>query len=249
MKSLIIGSGQIGKALFEIFSRTHECYIRDVEPEAYDPKDIEVVHIAYPDGPTFVEDTLDYIYHYKPRLTIIHSTVAVGTTEQCGEHVVHSPERGRYPNLAKEMMLYDKFVGGESGEDIAMAVKYLRDCGWPAWPVPSSRDTELLKLLSNVHMGLEIAWRQTVERIGCNAALYKVWEESYRSGYMKAGQYNLIRPIMSPNPIGGHCILNCVEILSQKFSSKIFDFIKESNGLAKGKIEETSSSDLSSSNR
>lgn len=235
MKSLVIGKGQIGQALFEIFSKAHDCFIRDVEPEADDPDVVEVLHICYPDGATFVDSVVAYKERYHPRLTIIHSSVAVGTTRRCGKHTVHSPERGRFPNLAKEMLLYRKFIGGLQANDLAVANAYLTACNWETEEILDPDQTELLKLISNVHMGLEIAWRQEVDRFGCDAVAYQSWEETYRQGYMKSGQYQLIRPIMNLGPIGGHCILNCLDLLAQKIKSKAFEFIGETNGLAKRK--------------
>lgn len=240
MKSLIIGKGQIGQALFEIFSKVHECYIRDIRAELDDPKSIEVLHLAYPDSENFVESVLDYKAYYKPRLTIIHSSVAIGTTQQCGEHVVHSPERGRFPNLAREMRMYRKFIGFEEIEDGDLAAFYINACNWPTQLVDDPQQTEMLKLLSNAHMGLEIAWRQEVERLGVNAEIYQLWEQSYQTGYMKTNQHHLIRPIMRPDPIGGHCILPCIDLLLQRFASKFLELIKESNGLAKRKEESAS---------
>lgn len=250
MKSLIIGKGQIGEALFKIFSKVHECYIRDVRPELNDPDGIEVLHIAYPDSENFVESVIDYTFYYKPRLTIIHSSVAIGTTAQCGEHVVHSPERGRFPNLAKEMVMYRKFIGFEDIEDGDLAAAYFHACDWPTQLIDSTEQTEMIKLLSNAHMGLEIAWRQEVQRMGVDTEVYTLWEQSYQSGYMKTGQHNLIRPIMRPDPIGGHCILPCVDILLQRFASKFLQLIKESNAKAEESRESSGSySGLSPSTR
>jgi hypothetical protein len=229
MKSLIIVKGQIGQALFEIFSKVHECYIRDVLIEQNDPGEVEVLHIAYPYSENFIDNTKEYVAYYRPQLTIIHSSVAVGTTRKIGGHIVHSPERGRFPNLAKEMLIYKKFVGGFDIDDVDMACAYFQACKWETQAIDSPNTTELLKLISNIHMGLEIAWRQEVARMGCNTEVYSLWEESYRAGYLKMGQHNLIRPIMKPGPIGGHCILPCTEILGGQFESKLFDFIKESN--------------------
>jgi len=62
-----------------------------------------------------------------------------------------------------------------------------------------------------------------------NPKVYTRWEKSYQTGYRKLKQYNLIRSIMRPDPIGGHCILPCTEIANKQFVSKAFEFILERN--------------------
>lgn len=251
MKSLIIGAGQIGKALQDVFLKAHICLIRDVDD--FDCSDIEVLHITYPYSCEFVEDTKDYIELYKPKLTIIHSSVAVGTTDLCGKHVVHSPERGRFPDLAKHMQVFKKFISGGSASDREMAKKYFDALQWETILVDDAKWTELVKLLSNVHLGLEIAWRQEVDRIAESligapaSAVYNLWETSYNLGHSDLGHRQLIRPIVRPAPIGGHCILPCTDILAEQYDSQFFTLIKESN--AKRETEENSVSDCAVSQR
>lgn len=237
MKVLIIGNGQIGRAMQEILSPKHEVHIRDVED--YPLSGVDYLHICYPDSLYFVQETRKYIAQYKPTVTIIHSSIGVGKTIACGSHVVHAPIRGRHPHLAKQIPAFPIFVGGENDEDTALVCGYLEGCNLVAVPVKNPMGTELVKLLSNVHMGLEIAWRQEVARIlqasNVDPLIYERWEESYNEGYRITDNENLTRPRMRPDPIGGHCILECTDILGKTFQSKAFDFIKESNEKEKTK--------------
>lgn len=230
MKSLIIGAGQVGSSLHKIISRAHECQIRDIHP--LEVNNLEILHICYPDSDAFVKITRGYIEEYKPRLTIINSSVGVGKTDQCGPHVVNSPVRGRHPNLETEMLAYPKFIGTDNAADGLLAARHFEDCGWET-VICDAKTTEFLKLISNVHMGLEIAWRQEVERMmdafRVDKAAYLAWEKSYNAGYKWSGHDHLIRPLMNPDPIGGHCILPCTEILLKQFQSQALRFILESN--------------------
>jgi hypothetical protein len=236
MKSLVIGAGQVGSGLFEIISKEHESYLRDIED--FPMAGIEVLHICYPEHDGFEETTKKYIEEYKPRLTIINSSITVGTTSKCGENVVYSPVRGRHPNLATEMLVYPKFVSGKNISDVVTATEYFEKCGWTVHASNSPETLELLKLLSNIHMGLEVAWRQEVKRIlnhfNVRSEDYTLWEQTYNDGYVELGQEHLVRSMMSPDPIGGHCILECNQILKSQFPSKAFDFIQESNEKAWG---------------
>lgn len=244
MKNLIIGAGEVGTGLRQIFSRAHQTFIRDIAPGPEDPSDPEILNICYPDHPLFVATTEGYIAAYKPKLTIIHSSVRPGTTERLvklGHKVVHSPIRGRQPHLAKEMLTYPKYVGTRDMELMELAATFLKAAGWPVVRVDNSTSTELLKLVSNVHMGLEIAWRQEVGRMlkqfRVDVEDYQSWERTYFAGYIVSDQTHLIRPQMRPDPIGGHCILECTELLKSLFPSALLDAIGRSNDKAKNEKE------------
>jgi len=232
MKSLIIGAGEVGQAIHGIIKDQHKTFIRDVEDLKVEG--IKVLHICFPEFPKFYFYARKYIKQYKPILTIIHSSVSVGDTEKIGKDVVYSPVRGRHrPSLEKEMMAFPKVVACKDIKKRGMAMEYFKQCGLDVYGTHDVRGTELAKLLSNVHMGLEIAWAQEVARIcgdkDCSYGTYKYWEWSYAQGYMKLGQANLMRPIMESHPIGGHCILECTEILRKQYESPAFDFIRGSN--------------------
>lgn len=238
MKSLVIGAGQVGSALYTILKPYHMVSIRDVED--LDVKGIEVLHICYPDHEGFAETTKAYIERYTPHLVIIHSSVKVGTTKECGEDVIYSPVRGRHPRLEQEMQLFTKFLAGSNKNKLLEAAEYFRSCDWEVKISDSIESLEFLKVLSNVHMGLEIIWRQEVENmrkgLGISVDDYESWEVSYRDGYLKAQDLNLMRPIMNPDPIGGHCILPCLDLLRSKFDSKVLNLIEEINERTKGEI-------------
>lgn len=238
MKTLIVGAGEVGKALKEVVSKLHGTLIRDIEPIDIGDNKIEVLHICYPEGPGFVENTNKYIDLYKPSLTIINSSVSIGTCDRLGDKIVYSPIRGRHMrngqfSLAQDIRLFVKFVFCKDAFKRDMACAYFEDCGLTCYSFKYPNAGEALKLLSNIHMGIEIAWRQEVQRIlkefDVQASTYELWEETYAQGYEKTGDSHLIRPRMSPNPIGGHCIIPCTEILAKQFPSKILDFILESN--------------------
>ncbi len=236
MKTLIVGRGEVGRALYDVLSKYHDTYIKDLED--LEIKGIEILQIAYPEHDGFSDTTKKYIDQYKPKLTIINSSVALGTTVKCGPNVVYSPVRGRHPKLSTDLLIYSKFVFGGTQEDRDLACSYFQECGMNTSEHEFSTTGELLKLLSNVHMGIEVAWRQELERMfvkfNVDEFAYQDWERSYRNGYLRSDDMDLIRPMMNAGPIGGHCILPCTEILNKQFPSKILDFVLESNAKTKG---------------
>ena len=248
MKGLVIGAGEVGTAVYKIAKDHFPTFIRDIDE--INEKGFGILHICYPFSSKFVEITKEYIERYDPLVTVVHSSIEVGTTDRLGSHVVYSPVRGRHPNLEREIKIYRKFVSGRSSHDVGIVAEYFRKCGLKVHTDFNPITVELSKLLSNIHMGIEIAWRQEVERIMrkfyADSSVYESWEESYRDGYEILEHKNLIRSHMKPDPIGGHCILPCTNILREQFPSKILDFIVESNnevlrekhGLAKRRTTE-----------
>ena len=81
---IVVGLGEVGIPLLQILRRTYECTGVDVAPvEISHP--CSVLHICYPFRiPDFVGTTVAYIERYKPALTIIDSTLGIGTTRWVG---------------------------------------------------------------------------------------------------------------------------------------------------------------------
>jgi UDP-N-acetyl-D-mannosaminuronate dehydrogenase len=232
MKTLIVGGGEVGNALRMVVSKYHKTWIRDISPFKLDK--VDILHICFPDSEGFVDCVKEYKSEYRPKLTIINSSVAVGTTDRCGNNVVYSPVRGRHrPRLDAELTSFPKFIAGRNEEDVNLADDYFRACDWQTYTTNDVKGLEVCKLVSNIHMGLEIAWAQEMTRIfkkfGGERKTYDLWENTYNDGYMDLAQYHLLRPIMQDNPIGGHCILECTQILKDQHSSLAFDFIQRSN--------------------
>jgi hypothetical protein len=239
MKNLIIGMGDVGRSLFEVFKPHHESFIRDIETPAITIDRIEALHICFPYTDDFVKAVKDYKTEYRPKLTLIHSTVLPGTTSLCGFGVVYSPVRGSHPNLTRDILAYPKYVAGPDRREnpVTLAKEFMAACGINVRIVQDVQTLELIKIVSNVHMGLEIAWRQEVGRmikqVDGDAALYDDWEDDYNEMYAKLNQRHLIRPRMSAKPIGGHCILPCTEMLAKVYDTLALDFLFASNEEAK----------------
>ena len=133
-KIMVIGLGEIGKPLLEVISRHHKTVGIDIAPPVESPDDIDVMHICYPFKINdFIGETAQYINKYHPRLTVINSTVSVGTTraiaERTGSAVVNSPVRGKHTRMAADLLRYDKFVGGIDAESAEKAAQHFQSVG------------------------------------------------------------------------------------------------------------------------
>src|SRR5205807_5974780 len=128
---LVAGTGEVGKPLFRILSKTFDCVGVDIEPVAiHEP--CGVLHVCYPfQIPDFVRVTAEYICKYSPRVTIINSTVAPGTTrtiqELVGDYAVaYSPIRGKHVRMEQDLLRYKKFVAAPRSKALQLALMHFR---------------------------------------------------------------------------------------------------------------------------
>ena len=161
-KVMVIGLGEIGKPLLDVISRHYETVAVDIAPPAEPPGNIDVMHVCYPFKiDDFIGQTAKYIDQYHPRLTVINSTVSVGTTravaERTGTNVVNSPVRGKHTRMTADLLRYDKFVGGVDTESAERAARHFESVGMKTRVLSSPEATELAKLTETTYFGLIIA--------------------------------------------------------------------------------------------
>jgi hypothetical protein len=124
--------GQIGTALFKVLKERYTVYGYD-KKDQQDPMSslaegvgFDVLHVAFPYSRDFVNDVKIYkkIFGHAHTITIIHSTVPVGTTDQI-DNAVHSPVRGIHPDLVGGIKTFVKFFGGRLAKDAAKIIDEL----------------------------------------------------------------------------------------------------------------------------
>jgi len=228
-KIMVIGLGEIGKPLLEVISRHHKTVGIDIAPPVEPPGEIDVMHVCYPFKINdFIGETAQYINKYHPRVTVINSTVSVGTTraiaERTGSAVVNSPVRGKHTRMAADLLRYDKFVGGIDAESAERAAQHFQSVGMKTRILSSPEATELAKLTETTYFGLIIAWAQEVERY-CDQVGVKY--DEIVSIYEEVPFFPPVKYF--PGVIGGHCVMSNIEILNQMIDSEILKAIQSSN--------------------
>lgn len=224
MKTLIIGKGEVGTSLYHVLRSDHETYIKDVEDLELDG--IEILNICFPPFEGFIEAVKKYQIQYKPRLTIIHSTVPVGTSSKLGS--VHSPIHGKHPNLAQGIKTFVKYIGANNPEDAELAEKFLNQAGIKTKIVKNPETSELSKIMCTTQYGLNIRAMQIIhddcERLGADFKDVYGWNKYYNEGYDLLEMPQFHRPVLNyvEGPIGGHCVLPNCELLE----SKLTEFVK-----------------------
>jgi UDP-N-acetyl-D-mannosaminuronate dehydrogenase len=228
-KVVVVGLGEVGKPLLELVSEHHNALGIDIAPPVGEVGTIDVLHICYPfEIKDFIGETVRYIELFKPMLTIINSTVGIGTTREVarrsGAAVVHSPVRGKHVRMREELRSYAKFVGGIDPADGEYAAEHFKSVGLKTRILSSPEATELAKLTETTYFGLLIAWAQEVERY-CDGVDQR-YEEI-------ASFYDEIRFLPTvkyfPGIIGGHCVMPNIEILRKFQDSSILRAIEASN--------------------
>ena len=220
--SLIIGNGEIGKALKIVLEKKSKVDIRDIEStDIYAPK---ILHICYPYSDSFVETTRGYMERYNPDLVIIYSTVAIGTCDQLG--AVHSPIEGRHPDLAESIMVVPRWLGSSDEKALKMAREFWRPLVKIIRVVPKADMTEFLKLRSTARFGINLVFADYENKVA--KELEMPWknlvqfDSDYNDMYDYLGYIENKRYLLFPpdGEIGGHCVVPNAKLLDKQFPDK-----------------------------
>ena len=242
MKIGILGYGEIGKAIHKVYENCKDdlfqVVIKDLNrDDGLTELDVLNISIPYNDSFDFVDAVKNAIEFTGAKLTIINSTVAVGTIRKLKstlpeKKIVHSPCRGVHPNLYEGIMTFEKLVGSTEEKDTLFAVDHLHSLGIKAVPCSNSETTELAKLLDTSYYGICIAYHgeamKACEKFGANfEQAMTLFNSTYNEGYTKLGKSNVVRPVLtSPvGGIGGHCVVENAELLLKQFDSSALELI------------------------
>jgi len=226
---LIVGLGEVGRPLLQLLSEHYAVTGVDVEPLSHPIANVDVMHICFPfEIRDFVGEAVRYIERFRPALTVINSTVAVGTTRAVAERtcaaLVHSPVRGKHARMLDEMRTYTKFVGGIDSSSSKHAAEHFQAAGLKTRILAAPEATELAKLTETTYFGLMITWAQEVERY-CD--LSGLSYEEIVSFYDEIPFFPTTKYF--PGIIGGHCVMPNIQILRKHCDSALLRAIEASN--------------------
>jgi UDP-N-acetyl-D-mannosaminuronate dehydrogenase len=227
--TVVVGLGEIGRPLLELVSKRHEAIGVDITPPPAPIGDVDVMHVCYPfEIKDFIGETARYIEMLRPSVTIVNSTVAVGTTraiaDRTGAAVVHSPVRGKHVRMREDLLHYVKFVGASDQAAGKAAAEHFEAIGMRTRVLSSPEATELAKLTETTYFGLIIAWAQEMERY-CDQL-----GQDYGDVVSFFDEVKFFPPVKYfPGVIGGHCVMPNIEILSRLGGSELLQTIRSSN--------------------
>ena len=229
MNSLIIGAGEVGTALYNILRKHYSTLLgnRDVGVEpSFDC--VEVIHICFPYSKDFISDVKDYIEIFRPKYTVIHSTVPVGTSRQC--QAFHSPVRGMHPDLERHLKSFPKYLAPPD-KNLKM---YFEKAGISIRLVKNPETTEFLKIWDTTQYGTNImlekwAFQFCQENKLDFKTAYTDANQTYNETYSRLGLKNVVRPVLEhqKGPVGGHCIIPNCRLLKSPFTNLILKLNKK----------------------
>lgn len=234
-KVVVIGLGEVGKPLFELISRHHQTIGVDISPPSEHIEQVDILHVCYPfQIKDFVGETVRYIQLFKPELTVVNSTVGVGTTrliaKRSNSAVVNSPVRGKHARMFEELCEYTKFVGAIGSDDGRRAAEHFESLGLKTRILSSPEATELAKLTETTYFGLMIAWAQELERF-CDQS--DTHYEEVLAFYDEIKFFPSVKYF--PGIIGGHCVMPNIEIMKKRYRSLFLEAIQASNDMKIGR--------------
>jgi len=221
---IVIGhKGEVGSALFQLCEEKLKDTIKGVDKNGAidivrhrigkEDEPVDFMHVCIPWSEKFEKIVQGYMVLYEPEITIIHSTVPVGTTRRLNAY--HSPVRGVHPNMMRGLLGYVKFYAPLNG----LIQGHFESLGMNVFGCDYPEDTELLKLMSTTYYGILIAWAGEVKRM-CdkNGTDWSEWEH-----WVRTTNDHTPRPLLQPpkKRIGGHCILPNSELLDKQFPSSL----------------------------
>src|SRR3990167_488165 len=238
MVGLIIGTGEVGLALFELLAKRHQTRSYDKAKPSRSSvpengpvfQDVDILHVCIPYSEQFVSEVQRYIDMAKPRYCVVHSSVPVGTCAKIGmpwpgrpETVIfHSPVRGTHPDMRRGLMTFVKYLSSDwaSREQFDAVVEYFTTADFKIKISESTRTTEAMKLLELARYGVYLAFAKEQEAI-CRQlgvsydAAYLDFERTSNEGLREEGRADLQQPLLTPfkRYIGGHCTLENIALL------------------------------------
>mgnify|MGYP003145836737 CR=1 FL=1 len=222
MRQIVIGLGEIGQPLLNILQRTYQ------NVKGYDSANgtppllsADILHICIPYSDKFIAAVKTYQKLYTPTVTVIHSTVPVGTTNKIN-NAVHSPVLGSHKHMERDIQGFGKWIGGEKAEIVAQVFRLAQiRCRVVAKP----EQTELMKLMCLAKYGVIIAFahyqREVCEELDINPEDLMEWDLDYNLGV----EPRLRRPLiyLTDKQIGGHCVIPGVEMLKADYPHELLE--------------------------
>ncbi|MFH1894368.1 MAG: hypothetical protein ABH813_00460 [Patescibacteria group bacterium] len=230
----ILGYGEVGQAIAKFFKNPK---IKDLKRDD-NLTGVEVLHVCIPWSDSFIKIVQKETKNIKPKLVIVHSTVAPGTVKKIGKAIgqkimiVHSPIRGVHPYLYQGIKTFVKYIGADNKKAGEAARKHLESLGIKTKVFIPSITTEMGKILDTSYYGVCIAWHGEMKKLCDKFGIdfekaVTDFNQTYNEGYAKLGKKNVTRPVLYPpkGKIGGHCVVENAGIIKKYFKSEAIDLI------------------------
>jgi UDP-N-acetyl-D-mannosaminuronate dehydrogenase len=227
-KDVVCGLGEIGRPILQLISKSIEAVGYDIDPRLVDKAKLarlesvptELLHIAIPYNEKFHDNVIKLISKFKPRGVVIHSTISPATTERLQKQVtipiIYSATRGVHKRMIKDLRRYTKFYSvynwaPKSGWAKKVYENRMKKTGVKTKTMSNPLVLELAKIVVDTsYYGWLINYAQLSNMI---AIKHKVNYDEMWSYADEIHKYLGNRPKMFPGFIGGHCVIQNLDLM------------------------------------
>lgn len=242
-KIAVLGVGEVGVAIKKIAEeKGFKVLARDLGYDEFDGETVEALHVCIPQkNEKFINIVSDAVLASNPKIVIIHTSTAPGTTEKVFKRIniptAHSPIRGDHPDLYHSVKnTFVKYVGGVNTTSTRLAITHLKKIGIRKVKSGSSvLNTELGKMVNILGFAWSIIFCKWVKEICDDLGadfdmVYKDFTKTYNQGY-RGSRPDVGQPILKPikGPIGGHCITPDTTLVDNVYKNDLTKFILKKN--------------------
>jgi UDP-N-acetyl-D-mannosaminuronate dehydrogenase len=252
-KDVVAGLGEIGSPILNVISKATNTVGYDINPKLVDDAlakkfshlPTRFLHICIPfDGKRFEKNILTICKKYDPRGIVIHSTIAVGTTKKLQNKlsipVIYSATRGVHKRMIHDLKRYTKFFALEQNAPnrnwaTAEYSSLMKKSGIKTKMMSNPTTLELAKIVVDTsYYGWLINYAQISNMI---AQKHGVDYDEMWSFADEIHKFLGNRPKMFPGFIGGHCVVQNLDLIDDDRLS----VIEEINNLYLKKVKNAKS--------
>lgn len=249
---LVIGLGEVGLPIYRIIKESKQYLVYGIDlnndmmkgiNQGKIPKRMDIIHICIPcsNVKNFIYIVSKYAKQYKPYLLIVNSTVPPKTTEQlskkCPCAIANSPIFGTHKSknyMMWEIKRWTKLIGGIDNESSEMAKEHFGKLGIKTYVVKSPVESELIKVFETTYAGWMITFFQEFHRI---AEAFGADFDEIVGRIAQIHKWTNNKPIWYPDVIGGHCIMQNIELILSCYETDFLKLIKISNEKRKKEVK------------
>ena len=227
--NIVAGLGEIGVPISQVLQKKFPTMGYDIDPKRMRKRDqpdsvaCSFLHICIPFTKSFARDVRALAKRFEPECVVIHSTLRPHTTRELQKSmrvpIVYSSTTGVHRRMLYDLRRYTKFYAVEKDAPrrkwaMTTYARMMRKCGIRTKRMSTPVTLELAKILCDTsYYGWLINYAQLTNLIvrdyGVNYD--EMWE--YAAPIHK---FLGNRPKMFPGYIGGHCVIENLDLIDNK---------------------------------
>lgn len=230
-KDIVVGLGEIGNPILQLLSRKSLVVGYDINKKLMDvnkfnqSSDLETsfMHICIPSTKNFVQTVVNSYKNFKPKCIVIHSTIKPHTTKKLQEKlpipVIYSATRGVHRRMLHDLKRYTKFYAIEKNAPNEKWAsenfeKIMKKAGVATKKISKPITLELAKIICDTSY---YGWLITYSQISNMIAMQH--GADYDEMWLFSDEIHKFlgnRPKMYPGFIGGHCVIQNLDLMDSE---------------------------------